>query len=268
MLKRPHYIVLALVTLLALIVLNLPSQTASRLRLAIGSFFLPLFGLASSAHQLVDKASNAVTPRSELEKEIETLRRENQTLRIEAMQAKELFRENARLRKEFAWQQSRPWKLRLAKVVLRDPANWWRTVQIDFGSRDGARVNLPVLTTEGLVGRISSVSLTRSQVVLVGDPNCRVAAVVDDETHDHGIVSANGPIKNSEVTLSCYLSQQPSLKPGQEVVTSGLGDVFPKGIVIGKIIDSSQVDYGLYTEARVKLAANLGSLEEVWVLFP
>ena len=105
-----------------------------------------------------------------------TLRRENQQLRIQAMQAEETARENDRLRQLLGWQRQAPWKLKLARVVLREPANWWRTVQIDLGSRDGMRVNLPVLTAEGLVGRISSVSLTRSQVVLLGDPDCKVAA--------------------------------------------------------------------------------------------
>ena len=73
----------------------------------------------------------------------------------------------------YGWQQKTTWKLKLANAIVRDPANWWRTVQIDLGSRDGLRTNLPVLSTEGLVGRVSSVSLTRSQVVLVGDHDCR-----------------------------------------------------------------------------------------------
>jgi rod shape-determining protein MreC len=65
-----------------------------------------------------------------------------------------------------------------------------------------------------------------------------------------------------------YLASSANLKPGQSVITSGLGGVFPKGIPIGKIVDARSVEYGLYTEARVKLNANLGALEQVWVLFP
>jgi rod shape-determining protein MreC len=150
---------------------------------------------------------------------------------------------------------------------MRDPANWWRTVQIDLGSRDGLRENLPVLTAEGLVGRVSSVGLTRSQVVLMGDPNCHVSALVENPAHDMGIVSASGPLDTSLVDLT-YLSGSASLKPGQNVFTSGLGGVFPKGIPVGQVVDSRPVEFGLYTEARVKLSANLGALEQVWVLFP
>ena len=267
MLKRPHYIALGLVVLLTLVILNLPSQTTARFKLGIGSLFLPLFGLASSAQQLAGTTGDAVVPRRELLKLNDGLRRENQQLRLQALQAQETANENARLRQLVGWQRQTSWKLKLAKVVLREPANWWRTVQIDLGSRDGLRVNLPVLTIDGLVGRISSVSLTRSQVVLLGDPNCKVSARVENETRDTGIIGASGPLDTEFVELG-YLSRNANLKPAQNVVTSGEGGIFPPGIPIGKIVDVQAVDYGLRTEARVKLAANLNALEEVWVMFP
>ena len=267
MLKRTHYIALGLVVLLTLILLNLPARTATRLKLAIGGLFLPLFGLASSSQQLADKAADAVTPRGELLKQNDAFRRENQQFRLQAMQAAETSREDSRLRQLIGWQQTRPWKMRLANVILRDPANWWRTVQIDLGSRDGIRTNLPVLTTDGLVGRVSSVGLTRSQVVLVGDRNCKVAAVVQNESRDSGVIGASDAFDNSLVALG-FISKNASLKAGQMVFTSGLGGIFPAGIPIGKVVDFRPVEYGLYLEARVKLAANFGSLEEVWVLFP
>jgi rod shape-determining protein MreC len=165
------------------------------------------------------------------------------------------------------WQPQSPWKLKLGRVVLRDPADWWRTIHIDLGSRHGVRTNMPVLSTDGLVGRVTEVSLERSQVALVGDPSCRVSALVGNETRDSGIIGAAGPVDERIVTMS-YLSRNAELKPGQKVETSGLGGVFPKGIPVGQVMDSQLVEYGLYTQARVRLAANLGSLEEVWVLFP
>jgi rod shape-determining protein MreC len=267
MLKRPHYIALGLVVLLTLLILNLPNQTTARLKLRIGSLFLPLFGLAASTQQVADAAGDTAVPRRELLELNDALRRENQQLRLQAMQAQETATENARLRRLVEWQRQTSWKLKLAKVVLREPGNWWRTVQIDLGSRDGLRVNLPVLTTDGLVGRVSSVSLTRSQVVLLGDPNCKVSARVENETRDIGIIGASGPLDTEFVELG-YLSRNAHLKSGQNVVTSGEGGIFPKGIPIGKVVDVGPVDYGLRIEARVKLAANLNALEEVWVMFP
>jgi rod shape-determining protein MreC len=267
MLKRPHYIALGLVVLLTLAILNLPSQTTARLKLGVGSLFLPLFGLATSSQQLAGAAGDAVVPRRELLKLNESLRRENQQLRLQAIRAQETASENARLRQLLGWQRQTTWKLKLAKVVLSEPANWWRTVQIDLGSRDGLRPNLPVLTMDGLVGRISAVGLTRSQVVLLGDPNCKVSARVENESRDIGVIGASGPLDAEFVGLG-FLSRNANLKPAQNVVTSGEGGIFPPGIPIGKIVDVQAADYGLRTEAQVKLAANLNALEEVWVMFP
>jgi rod shape-determining protein MreC len=178
-----------------------------------------------------------------------------------------MARENDQLRALIGWQRQTPWKLKLANVIVRDPANWWRSVQIDLGSRDGLRENLPVLTPDGLVGRVASVGYARSQVVLLGDPNCRVSARVENPAHDIGVIGASGPLDTSLVELT-YLSGNADLKSGEGVVTSGEGEIFPPGIPIGQVVDSRAVEFGLYTEARVKLSTNLGALEQVWVLFP
>jgi rod shape-determining protein MreC len=267
MFKQKNYIALGTVALAAVLMLSLPSGAASRLRLALGGLFLPLFGFAGAAQQLPRDLVDSVLPRRELLREIDNLRRQNQQLQAEKLQANAIALENDQLRSLLGWAKQQPWKFKLARVITRDPANWWRTIEIDLGSRDGMTMDLPVLTTDGLVGRISSVGYTHSQVILVGDPKCKVSALVEDPAQDSGILSASGPLDSSLADLT-YLSGTADLKPGQRVVTSGIGGVFPKGIPLGQVVDSRQVDFGLYTEARVKLSANLGSLEQVWVLIP
>jgi rod shape-determining protein MreC len=265
MLRRRHYLALGIVVLVTLVVWNLPSGTATRLKLGIGSLFVPLFGLANSSHKLATKAGDAAFSRSELLRQNETLRKQNQELLLQAAQAESMARENDRLRQLFAWQRQQRRNYKLGNVVLREPSNWWRTVQIDLGTRDGISNNLPVLTTDGLVGRIASVSLTRSQVVLLGDPNCKVAARVENETRDTGVIGPSGALDREFVELG-FLSRNANLKAGQTVRTSGHGGIFPKDILIGTVVESHPVEYGLYSVAQVKLAANLNSLEEVWVM--
>ncbi len=270
MFRKSHYIAAGLVAVLALVLLNLPGRSGARLKLAVGSLFLPLFGLANSSQQLAAQASDTLTPRAELIRQNEALRHENGQLRQQLARAREIEREDARLRQLFNWREQSPWRtrLKLANVILWDPANWWRSVQIDLGSRDGVSTNLPVLTADGaLAGRIAAVSLTHSQVVLVGDPNCRVSALVENEARNAGVIGASGPLDRSLAELG-FLPPGANLKPGQTVVTSGYGGIFPKGIPIGKIVDARSTDYGLAAKARVKLAANLNSLEAVWVLMP
>jgi rod shape-determining protein MreC len=267
MFKPKNYLALGAVVIVAVVLLSLPTRVTARLKRAVGSCFLPLFGLSSAGQQLPADLADSVLPRRELLQQIDNLRQENQQLRSQAIQNATIARENDQLRSLLGWQKQAPWRLKLANVVMRDPANWWRTVQIDLGTRDGVRENLPVITASGLVGRVSSASLTRSQVLLVGDRNCRVSALVENPVRDMGVLVAGSTLDTSLVELT-YLASSANLKPGQTVVTSGLGGVFPKGIPIGQIVDSHSVEYGLYTEARVRLSANLGSLEQVWVLFP
>lgn len=250
---------------MTLVILNLPGRITARMKLGLGSLYVPLFGLANTVQQQGTRLANTVLPRSELIRQREVLERQNQELRLQAMQTEGMVRENERLRRLLGWQPNKPWKLKPAHVVLFEPSNWWRTVQVDVGSRDGIKVNSAVLTTDGLVGRISSVSLTRSQVVLVGDPNCKVAARVDNASRDTGVISGSGPLESGTVELG-YLSRTADLKPGQSVWTSGLGGIFPKDILVGKILDARSEDYGMSAVARVKLAADLGALEEVWII--
>lgn len=265
MFKRKNYLALGAVVLVAVLVLSLPASATSRLKLVISSWFLPLFGLANAAQQLPADLADGALPRRELLQQINALRHENEQLKTGQLQAAATARENDQLRALFDWKKQAPWQLELAQVVMRDPANWWRTVQIDRGTRDGLRENLPVLTSDGLVGRISSVRLASAQVVLIGDPNCRVSALVENATHDIGVLNASGPLDPSLVELS-YLTSGANLQAGQNVVTSGLGGIFPKGIPIGKVVDAQSIEFGLATEARVKLNANPGTLEQVWVL--
>jgi len=267
MFKRPYYIAVALVALLTLLVLNLPSRTTTRFKLALGSIFLPLFGVAGGAQQVAARTGDSLLPKSELIRANEALQRQNQELRLQAMQTAETARENERLRALLGWQKQTQWKLKLARVLSRDPANWWRTIQIDLGSRDGLRENLPVLTPDGLVGRVIEVSLMSAKVVLIGDANCKVPALVENQARDKGVIVSSGPLDGSFVSLS-YLANNANVKPGQKVVTSDLSSIYPKGIPIGIVADARPVESGLYLEAEVRLSAKLSSLEEVWVLFP
>ena len=269
MLNRRYFIALGVVVVMTLVLLKLPIRATNQLKLALSGFFLPLHGLFSSGGRLGDKAANAVVSKTELVRQLEKSERENQELKIRLGQADELARENARLRQYLAFPKQPGWKLKLVRVVGRDPANWWRTMRVDAGTRDGVIGNLPVLTADGLVGRVGEVSYTESQVILLGDPACRVAAMIEEPPREHGVIApaSPNPFDNTLVDLS-YLSRNSKLSPGQRVITSGIGGVFPKGILIGQVVDSKSVGYGLYNEARVKVEVRMNTLEEVWIKMP
>lgn len=276
MLRKPQYIIAALVALVGLTFLSLPDALTGKVKLAITGLFLPLFGLTESTQSAARRAGHAVVPREDLVRELEQLRAEKQKLEFKLTQSQAAARENELLRKQAGYPARAPWKLKPARVIARDPANWWRTVFVDVGSRDGVRADMPVVTPDGLVGRVASVGSTRAQVFLLGDQSCRVAALVK-ETAEHGVImpyaadpaivtltylSRGSPVRGGQTIVTSGLE----LKPGNEVLTSGLGGVLPKDIRIGEVVDVRNVGFGLYQEARVKLAVNLNALDQVWVV--
>ena len=270
MLKRPHYIALGVVILFTFALIKLPTRAAGNLKLAIGGVFLPLFGMAGSLGDLAENSSYSLLSRRELIRQLQWQHKTNQLSQLYFRQAEEWKRENERLRDYFNIQRQYPFKPKMARVVARDPVNWWKTITIDRGSRDGVLTNAAVVTPEGLVGRVSGVSFAQSQVVLVGDPDCRVSVLVgEDKSREQGVIApaSSSPLDHALVDLS-YLSRNSKLIPGQIVVTSGMGGVFPKGIAVGQIADFRSMGSGLYKEAQVRLAVNMNRLDEVFVLMP
>ncbi len=268
--RKAHYIALGFVLLLTLGLLRFPDRADPHVKPAVASLFVPLFGLAGSVERLAGRTSQALTPKRKLGEENERLRRENAELRMRLVQVEEAARENDRLRALIGWARSAPWKGKPARVIARDPANWWRSLHISLGRRDGVAVDAVVLTPEGLVGRVVEVSELRSRVALLGDPACRVAVLVMEgrQVADNGVISGSASVTDSSMVELSYLSPSREVKPGQSVLTSGLGGVFPKGILAGQVIYSHPIEFGLYKKARVKLAVNLDRLEEVWVTTP
>lgn len=268
MLRKPHVLLPLVLALVVLAILALPEQTRSRVRVAIGSLFLPLFGLAGTAQAATERLAASATPRGSLVQRIQSLEAENRALQLKLAETQPLVRENERLRQMLGYLPRTSGRLLPARVIGRDPGNWWQSVHINLGARSGITTNLPVLTPEGLVGRVAEVGPWWARVVLVGDPNCPVAAALSD-TGEVGIIrgASGGDIQGALVDLT-YLSRNAVLRPGQRVVTSGQGGVFPPGIFVGEVVDARSVGAGVFLEARVRLGVNLGSLDHLWVRLP
>src|SRR4051812_20528912 len=113
MLKRPHWVGLGVAIALALVLLNLSGDTTSRLKFALSGLYLPLFGLAKSADKLGEEGGMRLIPKGALIEQVEKLRRENEQLRLDALQNQEIARENAVLRESIGWPKRKDWKLRL-----------------------------------------------------------------------------------------------------------------------------------------------------------
>lgn len=264
--RRPKFLLTVAVLGLGLFLVLLPSRLNSQLKRTVSWLYLPLVSAADGVEHLGHRSRAFITPRALLLAEIDRIRQENFALRIREFQTAAVFRQNRLLREKLDWAALQPWALRLSRIIIEEPANWWRSVTLNVGSDVGVRVNDPVVTEKGLVGKVVSVTGSRAQVALLGDANCRVAAVLGSSGHA-GIVtpSPEGAASRRIVELK-HLPSDADLEPGVEVLTSGSGGVFPSGIPIGRIIDSQSYDYGLYSGARIRLGVNLDRLDFVWVI--
>jgi rod shape-determining protein MreC len=157
-----------------------------------------------------------------------------------------------------------------ARVIGRSPTVWYSTITIDKGSDSGIRSNQPVVTGDGLAGRVTDVSADAAQVTLITDHTSGVSAqVVPDGAN--GLVKAT--VGNPDDLLLDYVQRGRAVRKGATVVTSGwrsskLESLFPRGIPIGKVTRVDATERELYQRVHLDPFANVRDANIVEVLVP
>ena len=195
-------------------------------------------------------------------------RRDNQHLQdqVAALQGElvrlgELERENARLAELLSFRARIGGAVYGARVIARDPGPLSMTLTLDRGERDHVRRGMAVLAPQGVVGQIAEASYAAARVVLLTDHNSGIDAIVQ-RSRARGIVQGG-------TDGSCYmnyLSRDADIAVGDRVLTSGLDGIFPKGVVIGEVVELSRSYNGLLQSAVVRPGVALDQLEEVLVV--
>ena len=201
-----------------------------------------------------------------------SLREQNEEMRkkIAAQEAeihrlKEHQMENERLKMFLNYKEEKAnnYQLELAQVIGRDPSNWYETIVINKGTNHGIRLNMPVVTHQGLVGRIINVTANTAEVLLILDREGAVGGRIFETRITPGVVQG---LANSEFLQMVHLPHDTPVEPGQTVVTSGLGGVFPKGIRIGTVVEVKPDANGLMKAAVIEPFVDFSRLEEVFVI--
>lgn len=193
--------------------------------------------------------------------QLEALRKQNQSLRSRVAELEEARLENARL--NGLVQLTPPGDLESvgAHVIGRPTSAWEGVITIDRGRADGVEPGMPVLGPLGLLGQTVQVSAASAKVRLITDARSGVAAMVQ-ATRVEGIV--RGSI-SGELTLD-FVSTEATVSAGDVIITSGMGGVFPKGIVIGEVIQARRTPSALQQDITITPASDPSRLEEVLVL--
>jgi rod shape-determining protein MreC len=193
----------------------------------------------------------------------EVLREQNLRLSMELVGLRESKLESQRLRGllNFKLTNREAGDYLAAKVIARDPDRITNTILIDIGQVDGVTERMPVVTAEGLVGRVLEVHAWTSIIQLLLDRNCRVSAIIQRHSRTQGIV-----MSENETFYLRHVPLRSEVEVDDVVVSSGLGGIFPAGLMIGTVAALGDEDQGLFREVILTPGVNFSNLEEVFVL--
>lgn len=194
-------------------------------------------------------------------KENEQLSSKVATLENKIFELNEVEKENLRLKQLLQFGKEIPREKVLAQIVSWDSSNEFKVLRINKGRNHGLRNMSPVITMTGLVGYVYRLSANYADILTILDQNNRVDAIVA-RTRSHGIIEGIGEF---HCRLK-YVTRTEQVEVGDEVVTAGLGNIYPKGIKIGSITKIDKENYGITQSIEVEPSVDFHKLEEVVVL--
>ena len=226
----------------------------------------PFQRVVSKAGQLASDYLQRVKYRSNLEYEYNKLRAQNDELILRSLLYEELEEENAQLRALLGEYEARAiMNPLLARVIASETGNYFSTFTINKGKKDGIDSQMAVITSEGLVGYVYEVFDTTSKVITVIDDQASLAALIES-SRDQGAVKGTLGSTGEPLCRMYYLSADSVPRPGDRVITSGVGVSFPKGLLIGYVRESTRAIEDNKHYIVVEPAADFEHIENVLVL--
>jgi rod shape-determining protein MreC len=223
--------------------------------------FRPIYSVISSIHTRIsgsfDDYANLFSAQSEnarLKDELKSLRSQNSLLQTRQT-------ENERLRKILELRTRFELPTIAAQVIGHDAAGWYKTLLINKGSDDGVAFDMPVIVTEGILGKVTRTGPEIAKVLMITDPSLVVDARVA-RTRERGLV--NGSLDGTCILK--YINPKSTIVVGDLVVSSGLDGIFPKNVNIGKVSKIYTSSEGMFLEALVIPEIASANLEEVLVV--
>lgn len=259
------FLVAGLFVYLSLYTWNLRSGHLTRLSTysgldGVGTVVRPGRWLGGLAGDFVDRYVSLVG----LKQQNEALETEVKALRLENMTLRERAEATARVERLLGFPEPPEWKREGARVVAHrvGPTAILETILVDRGNLSGAVEDTPVLSPEGVVGRIYRAGLTVSTVLLLIDPSSRIA-VVGRDNRAAGIVYGMGA---EEKLVVKYVGLTSTIEPGEVLVSSGMDGVYPKGLPVARVSAVKREEGTLFMDVQAEPLVDILRLEEVLLL--
>jgi rod shape-determining protein MreC len=232
---------------------------------AAAAAFAPAQQLLTVAVQPAGEVVRAVLDAGQAREENDRLRRAVEQLQAEVVRLRESDVENERLRAMLDFRKHNPqFTLTAARIIAMDPSSPVRAATIDRGADAGFREGMVALSPAGnLVGRIVQVWPRTARVLFIVDTASSVNALIQRaDSRALGIV--NG--LPGDRLIMRYLPQQEEIRAGDLVMTSGLGENYPRGLFIGRVIEVKRNPVDLFQEARIEPAVRFSRLDSVQII--
>jgi rod shape-determining protein MreC len=231
---------------------------------ALREALAPLQSGVSRAYRMVANGVEGLFGLTGLAQENESLRQEVEQLRAERMELLEAQRENEGLRHVLQLARDTRSQVVVAEVIARTPNNWFNTLTVGKGTVHGLRKGMAVVTPEGVVGHIRSATSHTAEVLLILDQRSALGARIH-RTSEVALVEGLGGSGEGRALVK-PLSRETDIRKGDLVITSGLSEIYPKGLTVGVIEQTLEGQYGLTRYGVLKPAVDFGRLEWVAVL--
>jgi rod shape-determining protein MreC len=262
--NRSSIIALGIFAAILAYFLSFGADSTRKLQAGFYSLISPFLRTGSGLQKQITSVRTGLQTLEEVERDNASLKVENRSLKATNQALRDVEHEVNRLRRALEYKERSIFRLVPAEIVARDSSTWWRTVTINRGKNDHIENDMPVVTDEGVVGKTTTVGDNITIVLLLSDENCRVAASVEG-TREQGIVQGERVTGSITPLLDLnFLSKQANIETGRKAYTSGMGGVFPSGLLIGTV-QSFRVRE-LDGQARIAPAVDLSHLEDVFVV--
>jgi len=227
------------------------------------SFWMPVQESVDWVISFPENTLNAIRELGNLRKEVNRLQLENQSLHIELSNQNSTESELSRLKEILQIKAKLPHQAKIARIIAHDPSTWNKSFVIDLGSEDGVEADSPVISEEGIVGRVLEADPKHSRVLLLTDKESSVSGI-DQRSRVTGIIQGTGQNR----FRYGYVNAGEDIQNNDLVVSSGLGGIYPKGYAIGTVVKKSQSENGLSVDIEVAPVVDFGALDYVFVLPP
>ncbi len=232
----------------------------------VGTVVSPIVKVSSAISDKVAGFFNSLLSASETQKENEQLKKELSEAYKDLSDLEKYKNENEHLKKFLEIKKQNPdYKLESAMVIGRDSSSQFGSFTVDKGSMAGIKVNSPVITSEGLVGIVSHVGPTYSVVTTILDPEINVGAY-NSRTQATGVVGGDANLYSKSKTKLRLLPRDTALLSGDIIETSGIGGMFPAGILIGTVDSIKAENSGVSMYGEISPIVNVEKVTGVMII--